>query len=423
MDVAHIDKNMYELIKTWMSKNRPKVDPSHQIERMAWLRQWVNGRTLSVGCGEAKVEEYVFLKSDGNVNYDTPLEGVDISEEYVLRARNRWKKGNFLCQDVRSKTPLPYQDNIFHTVILSEILEHVEPYYIHRILGECLRVLKPDGQLLITSPSSEYKESLAEMVFSSDHFTMFTDKSLDMILNPSDVMTPLHSEAQFVSNKQWFLNNARAIHNFDYTYCIQITPSKNFYVIRITKGNDYKMPINLSDYHHDKYAFYKKYPDFKDGNYADIAEHLKFMEDTCVSINAKVLLELGVRTGNSTRAFLRAIEKTDGKLTSIDMYDCSWVARDNKRWTFYTMDDLGYVPPAILDVLFIDTEHTYAQAIAEMNHFMRFVRIGGVVFMHDTISCPPVLKAIEQWLKENPDQFKFENRTNNNGLGVLWRIA
>lgn len=422
MDIAHIDKNVYELIKTWMIKNRPKVDPSHQIERVSWLKQWMCGKTLSVGCGEAKVEEYVFLRHDGEVNYDYPLIGVDISEEYAQRARNRWKNGVFHCQDIRDEK-LQYPDNTFHTVILSEILEHVEPYYIHRILGECLRVLKPNGAVLITSPSSEYKESLAEMVFSSDHFTMFTDKSLDMILNPSETMTPLHSEAQFVSNKQWFLNNARAIHNFNYTYCIQITPSKNFYVIRITKGNDYGAPINLSEYHHDKYTFYKKYPNFKDGNYSDIAEHIQFMEDTCVSIGAQNILELGVRTGNSTRALLQAADKTNGRVTSIDTHDCSWVGQDNPRWAFIKMDDLEYNVPRALDLLFIDTEHTYDQCLAELNKFALWVRIGGVILLHDTISCPPVLRAIEQYQQDNPGKFSFENRTNNNGMGVLRRLV
>ena len=50
------------------------------------------------------------------------------------------------------------------------------------------------------------------------------------------------------------------------------------------------------------------------------------------------ILELGVQKGNSTKMFLSICEKNDGKLTSIDIDDCSNVT-SNSRWTFIHSSD------------------------------------------------------------------------------------
>lgn len=151
----------------------------------------------------------------------------------------------------------------------------------------------------------------------------------------------------------------------------------------------------------------------------DIIEHIPTLQKICFQLEAQTILELGVRSGCSTKAFLEAARILDAKVTSVDIDDCSRVTTD-PRWTFHHMDSLAYNPPHNFDVIFIDTSHTYEQTIQELNKFVPYAN--GVVLLHDTISCPPVMEAIQHYLLDN-DVYCFENHENNNGLGVLWMRA
>ncbi|MDD5093466.1 MAG: methyltransferase domain-containing protein [Dehalococcoidia bacterium] len=51
-----------------------------------------------------------------------------------------------------SKQPMPWMDGSFDVVILGEVLEHV-PCHPAPLLRECRRVLKPGGQLIVTTPN------------------------------------------------------------------------------------------------------------------------------------------------------------------------------------------------------------------------------------------------------------------------------
>jgi predicted O-methyltransferase YrrM len=85
------------------------------------------------------------------------------------------------------------------------------------------------------------------------------------------------------------------------------------------------------------------------------------------------------------------------------------------------MNDLDYTPTEKIDVLFIDTDHTYRQTLKELVKFAPWVRDNGVIILHDTEHCPEVKKAINTFLNTCLDKYIFENRENNNGLGILWQ--
>ncbi len=74
------------------------------------------------------------------------------------------------------------------------------------------------------------------------------------------------------------------------------------------------------------------------------------------------ILELGVQKGISTKMFLNICNKNNGKLTSIDIQDCSKVSK-SKRWKFIKSsdDNFNYIKSKIknnkFDVLFIDSLH------------------------------------------------------------------
>lgn len=54
-----------------------------------------------------------------------------------------------VCCDL--KQPLPYRDGSFDAVLLSEVVEHL--HETPELLRECLRVLRPGGYVLITTPN------------------------------------------------------------------------------------------------------------------------------------------------------------------------------------------------------------------------------------------------------------------------------
>ncbi|MEK7448399.1 MAG: class I SAM-dependent methyltransferase [Planctomycetota bacterium] len=79
---------------------------------------------------------------------------------------------NFLTGDVHQ---IPLKNNLFDTVYLGQVLEHVESE--HRVLKEAVRILKPDGKLIITVP----KENQLPSPY---HLRIYTAQSLTELLRP-----------------------------------------------------------------------------------------------------------------------------------------------------------------------------------------------------------------------------------------------
>jgi predicted O-methyltransferase YrrM len=133
------------------------------------------------------------------------------------------------------------------------------------------------------------------------------------------------------------------------------------------------------------------------------------------------VLELGVRTGTSTTALLAGVEAHGGHVWSVDVVPaCEKVFAGHPQWTFLVGDSrnpkIGSVPEK-LDLLFLDTEHTYAQVSAELELWAPRVCKGGMILIHDTETFPPVKKALADFCTRHGWEPKF--RTNGNGLGVV----
>lgn len=86
------------------------------------------GIVLDVGCGEHK--------QPGAVGMDhQALDGVDVVHSW-------------------DEFPWPFEDESVLTIIASHVVEHVNPVNGHFLnwMNECWRILKPEGQLAITTP-------------------------------------------------------------------------------------------------------------------------------------------------------------------------------------------------------------------------------------------------------------------------------
>lgn len=150
---------------------------------------------------------------------------------------------------------------------------------------------------------------------------------------------------------------------------------------------------------------------------SDIAEHLDYLFHLVGDIGATNVLELGTRTGESTSAWLAALDVVHGgHLTTVDLLPRPDLLTGSVDWDHYQADDLNpwFIALAAhrprFDVVFIDTSHEYWRTRAELAVFAPLVSPGGVVVLHDTFleyadgyadrTRYPVLMAVGEWLLE-----------------------
>lgn len=147
---------------------------------------------------------------------------------------------------------------------------------------------------------------------------------------------------------------------------------------------------------------------------SDINEHMARLRATVERHNADNVIELGVRSGVSSVAFLAGLENTGGHLWSVDIDPKPTLGLETDiadRWTFIQGDDLDpdtFVQLPKADIVFIDTNHFYDQTIAELSLYRWKVNRGGCIILHDTqlehpIGAPPkpafpVRVAIEEFV-------------------------
>lgn len=143
------------------------------------------------------------------------------------------------------------------------------------------------------------------------------------------------------------------------------------------------------------------------GRWCDIQAHLENLTDYVVAIDATRVVELGVRTGNSTTALLAGVEQTDGRLWSVDVaeHKAPDAVAKHPRWTFTQGDSIdphtfGYLPFTAIDLLFIDTSHTLEQTTAELAMYGNLVRQDGLVVLHDADE-DGVILAARSWALGN----------------------
>jgi predicted O-methyltransferase YrrM len=98
-----------------------------------------------------------------------------------------------------------------------------------------------------------------------------------------------------------------------------------------------------------------------------------------------VVVELGVRSGNSSAAFLAGVELHGGHVYSVDLSRPKVPWHGHPQWTFLLGDDIELADDLPeCDVLFIDTSHHYQHTLIELETYVPKVKPGGVVLLHDT---------------------------------------
>lgn len=123
---------------------------------------------------------------------------------------------------------------------------------------------------------------------------------------------------------------------------------------------------------------------------SDIAYHFPAFAAVCDMVHPERVVELGVREGHSTAAWLWNL-RHGGYLWSVDIVQPPIPPRG--RWTLIVGNDLdpdvASQLPDPIDVLFVDTCHAYDHTVAELALYGPRVRPGGVILLHDTANEHP----------------------------------
>ena len=115
-----------------------------------------NTKLLDIGCGRGTLKYFL--------NTDVVLYGVDISKKAILEAQKIYAKADVV--DLNSEK-LPYEENAIDIVTALDVIEHVfDPLF---FLREIHRVLKPGGQVVLSTPNF-LQESLLKSLVHSKRF-------------------------------------------------------------------------------------------------------------------------------------------------------------------------------------------------------------------------------------------------------------
>jgi 2-polyprenyl-3-methyl-5-hydroxy-6-metoxy-1,4-benzoquinol methylase len=117
-------------------------------DRIHWLTDHARGRVLDVGCSQGIASLLVARNGVEVIGVDVELDRLDYAEA------DRAGEPAEVAQRMRfvgaSASALPFGDDSFDTVLLGEILEHLEKP--EPVLDEVARVLRPGGLVAVTVP-------------------------------------------------------------------------------------------------------------------------------------------------------------------------------------------------------------------------------------------------------------------------------
>ncbi len=103
--------------------------------------------------------------------------GMDGSIEAIAMAKERCPTLDIRYQKLSENLPFP--ENSFQTVVLNQVIEHLEPVVAVNVLRESFRVLHQDGVILIAAPS---KANKYEAKADPTHINMMSPKELKALL-------------------------------------------------------------------------------------------------------------------------------------------------------------------------------------------------------------------------------------------------
>ena len=113
----------------------------------------LKGLTLDIGCNDGHYAKYI-----------KEYIGIDMARAALHKFR-RYKQYKYRVQGLAEM--LPFSDCSFDSVFISEIIEHVKNPL--KVLHEIYRILKQNGQVLITTPAGNNSEQIVWPAILTDY--------------------------------------------------------------------------------------------------------------------------------------------------------------------------------------------------------------------------------------------------------------
>lgn len=126
--------------------------------------------------------------------------GVEGSEEGVSLAKQRVPDADIRHHKLSES--LPFSDFSFQTVMLNQVIEHLEPNIVELTLKEAFRVMRPGGMILVTSPSKANKK---EWLADPTHINLLspTDLRLELAKCGFEKIVPFDSPLSFLGDSKF----------------------------------------------------------------------------------------------------------------------------------------------------------------------------------------------------------------------------
>ena len=109
-----------------------------------------NNKLLDIGTGPGTLPE-MLIKEDSNLN----ITGIDSSTSMINEAGKRLKHKNVSFQYGKANERLPFANEVFDVVTFCSVLFLPDDTAKTFLLKEALRVLKPNGKIIILTPSGK----------------------------------------------------------------------------------------------------------------------------------------------------------------------------------------------------------------------------------------------------------------------------
>lgn len=204
------ERYWHERIKESVEEDRVEKRPSEIFDTASSALKGAN-RILDVGCGDGHFALHVKDKFD-------KIYGAEIAKEAALVAQTQ----SVFASVMDLNLSLSFKDNTFDTVTCLDVIEHLlDPA---SLTAEMYRVLRPDGQLVLTTPNIRNFRNLYTLIFkgifphtSSDtfvwgggHLHFFTREDIKNILKKAG----FKRIELFINHGQFLLSKKRKIIRF-----------------------------------------------------------------------------------------------------------------------------------------------------------------------------------------------------------------
>jgi 2-polyprenyl-3-methyl-5-hydroxy-6-metoxy-1,4-benzoquinol methylase len=146
---------------------KPDISLSSIRKRLNVMAGLCAGKVIELCCGRGELSHEIRLRG-------LEVTGVDINIQKIETAGKKYPDITFLCHDILT---IPFEPHSFDTVLLPEVLEHVNCETGDRMLSSAWRILKPAGRLIVSVPNEN-------CIPHPNHVRIFTRQSLADILSP-----------------------------------------------------------------------------------------------------------------------------------------------------------------------------------------------------------------------------------------------